>query len=483
MIALYHFFSGTPAAKLPHIEPVIPLHSTRSGIPEPRLSCCYDHSRMLPKYEHEFRDPVHTFIRVTSDERKVIDSRAFQRLRDIHQLALTYLVYPSATHRRFEHSLGVMELASRVFDLITRQENRRNNVREFFRPDKELSYWRTVVRMGALCHDLGHMPFSHAAEELLPAGYHHEQLSVDIITSDEMRAIWSAMKPLLDPIDVAKVAVGLKKWPGAASDFSAWDELVSDIVTGDAFGVDRIDYLLRDSLHAGVAYGRFDHHRLMDTLRVLRSPDPDKVAKPTIGIERGGLHAAEALQLARYFMFQQLYFHKVRRALDLHLKDFLRAFLPDGTYPIAIDEHLALTDNEVLAAMRRAANDSSAKGHDAAKRILRRNFYRVLYEPTRDDYRINVLPTRAVYRAAMGRFGPEVVAQDTYMPEAKEMDFLVEREDETVVSSLTISQVVDRIPVAQVDYVFIVRERLEEGKQWLKENIRGILKGAVEEES
>src|ERR1051325_2025640 len=235
---------------------------------------------MLPKYEHEIRDPIHVFVRVSSDERRVIDSRAFQRLRDIHQLALTYLVYPGATHRRFEHCLGVMDLAGRVFDVITRQDHRRNDVREFFPPDDKLSYWRTVVRMGALCHDLGHMPFSHGAEELLPSGYHHEQLSVDVILSDEMQQIWSDIP--LKANDVAKVAVGVKKWPGPASDFSPWDELMTEIVTGDAFGVDRIDYLLRDSLHAGVAYGRFDHYRLIDTLRVLRSPESNK---PVIGIE------------------------------------------------------------------------------------------------------------------------------------------------------------------------------------------------------
>src|SRR5712691_11793110 len=75
------------------------------------------------KYTHEFRDPIHTFISVRTDERRVIDSRPFQRLRHIHQLALTYLVYPGATHKRFEHSLGVMHLASRIFDVVTAPEN------------------------------------------------------------------------------------------------------------------------------------------------------------------------------------------------------------------------------------------------------------------------------------------------------------------------------------------------------------------------
>jgi len=78
---------------------------------------------MAKKRRHEIRDPIHVFIRLDTDERKVLDSRPFQRLRQIHQLALTYLVYPGATHRRFEHSLGVMEVASRIYDVVTRPEN------------------------------------------------------------------------------------------------------------------------------------------------------------------------------------------------------------------------------------------------------------------------------------------------------------------------------------------------------------------------
>ena len=77
----------------------------------------------MSKHYHEFRDPIHNFIRVSSVERKIIDSPFFQRLRHIHQLATTYLIYPSATHKRFEHSLGVMELAGRVFEVITQEDN------------------------------------------------------------------------------------------------------------------------------------------------------------------------------------------------------------------------------------------------------------------------------------------------------------------------------------------------------------------------
>src|SRR5882724_4585725 len=114
----------------------------------------------MAKHLHEIRDPIHNFIRIETGERKVLDSRPFQRLRHIHQLAMTYLVYPGATHRRFEHSLGVMDLAGRVYDVVTNAENLcDDSVRAIVpRPSSlEFQYWRRVVRMAALCHDIGHL--------------------------------------------------------------------------------------------------------------------------------------------------------------------------------------------------------------------------------------------------------------------------------------------------------------------------------------
>ena len=148
----------------------------------------------MAKDIHEIRDPIHTFVRLDSHERKVLKSRPFQRLRHIHQLALTYLVYPGATHKRFEHSLGVMELAGRVYDVVTNTSNTSDEIRSLLpqleNPD-ERQYWRRVLRMAALCHDIGHLPFSHAAEkELLPTGWDHERLTREVITSPEMKQIW-----------------------------------------------------------------------------------------------------------------------------------------------------------------------------------------------------------------------------------------------------------------------------------------------------
>ena len=224
------------------------------------------------KNSHEIRDPIHVFVRLDTDERKVLDSRPFQRLRHIHQLATTYLLYPGATHRRFEHSLGVMELASRVFDVITADENIHDQVR-YIMPNKDKkTYWRRVLRMAALCHDIGHLPFSHAAEtELLPSGWDHERMTAEIIRSEEMKRIWEDELTMpLKTEQIVKVALGPKYAGKFGLEFdNDWEIILSEIITGDTFGVDRMDYLLRDSLHVGVAYGKFDHYRLIDTLRIL----------------------------------------------------------------------------------------------------------------------------------------------------------------------------------------------------------------------
>src|SRR5437667_3246068 len=203
-----------------------------------------------------------------------------------------------------------MELAGRVFDVITNQAHITNEAAREVLPGNatDLAYWRRVVRVGALCHDIGHLPFSHAAEHaLLPAGWSHEKIGMDILLSPEMRTILNEMTPPVRAEDVAKVALGPKK--AGSLRFSNWEAILSEIIVGDAFGADRIDYLLRDSHHIGVAYGRFDHYRLIDTLRVLKSPtsgEKTPLPEPALGVEEGGVQSAEALMLARYFMYSQV---------------------------------------------------------------------------------------------------------------------------------------------------------------------------------
>ncbi len=430
---------------------------------------------VVAKHVHEIRDPIHVFVRLDSDEREVLDSRAFQRLRHIHQLALTYLLYPAATHKRFEHSLGVMELAGRVFDIVTEDLNLTDQIKQVV-PEvcqkNKLAYWRRVLRMAALCHDTGHLPFSHAAEEhLLPAGWDHERLTRKIILSPEMQAIWAKMTPPLRPLDIVKLAIGKRK--AKDLDFSRWEEILAEIIVGDAFGVDRMDYLLRDSYHAGVAYGRFDHFRLVDTLRILPSPsggDTANIAEPTLGVEEGGLHSAEALLLARYHMYSQVYFHPIRRIYDIHLQDFLAAWLPDGKFPTDVEQHIQKTDNEVTAAILEATRDSSKPGHDSARRIAEHQHFKVLYQRNPEDVRLNPEAGQAIFDATRGKFGDDSVRYDKYTQKRTATVFPVLLKDRRIASAVELSETLQHLPIVAVDYVFIDPSKLDQARPWLEAN-------------
>ena len=336
----------------------------------------------------EIRDAVHGFVLVERDEWPLLDSPILQRLRDIHQMAMTYLVYPGATHKRFEHSLGVMELAGRVYDAITDPRRADPDILERYELNKAdvRQYWRKVVRLAGLCHDLGHLPFSHAAEEtILPDGKKHENITAELILSDAMAILWKEIGDGLCPLDVAKVAVGSKRLPESVQDRNLGDlrSLLHDVIAHDALGVDRIDYLLRDSLHTGVAYGRFDHIRLLDTIRILpRSSNSDSVA---LGLEEGGLHSAEALFLARYFMFMQVYYHRVRVAYDVHLQDFLNDWLNPPLLDTSWNALSNLTDSQVSIAIEAASKDPSISGHSPAIRIDRRDHFRLAYRVSLKD--------------------------------------------------------------------------------------------------
>jgi HD superfamily phosphohydrolase len=447
----------------------------------------------VPKRHNEVRDPVHVFIEFDQAERAVIDSRPFQRLRDIHQLALSYLVYPGASHKRFEHSLGVMEVAGRIFDVVTRPDKVNDAVRDVI-PEHggpEHQYWRTVLRIAALCHDLGHLPFSHAAEEaLLPDGWDHERLSREIIHSPEMAAVWESMpRPKPEPDDIVMLALGPRKVEklGLGLSFDPWQAILAEIIVGDVFGADRIDYLLRDSLHTGVAYGRFDHNRLIGTLRIIpgapEGGDGSIDADPQLGCERGGLESAEGLMLARYFMFAQVYYHSARLAYNEHLKDFLTAWLPEGKFTTDIDGHLAVSDSEVLAAIRAAAADPSADGHDPARRITGREHFRIAYSRRPDDVGARSLATAAIARAAAMEFGAENIRYGTSPRRGEPPDFPVLDRDGSSVSSLSLSEVLTKLPASRDEYVFVEPTLRHRVKAWIGEHRADIIDQAMAEQA
>ncbi len=302
-----------------------------------------------PSEPYEIRDPVHGFIRLNQLEWDVINQPIFQRLRRIRQLAWTDMVYPGAMHTRFEHSLGVMHVAARMFDALLRRSRDILYSSDYGYDEASLGRQRRIIRLAALLHDLGHGPFSHAAEELLPLKpreanrYEHEDYSAaalkhglrDVIENhQESRANGIHIRDILEIFEAPARSAGVLVW--------------KDLVSGQ-MDADRMDYLLRDAYHAGVQYGRYDLDRVVYTLRLC--PDPETEGHH-IGVEEDGLHAVEGLLIARFMMFTQLYFHKTRTIYDYHLVESLRELLKsnDGVFPSPneIAEFLAWDDWKVL---------------------------------------------------------------------------------------------------------------------------------------
>lgn len=272
---------------------------------------------------YEIRCPVYGFVTLNDWEWQIISVRAFQRLRRIRQLAWTDYVFPGAMHTRFEHSLGVMHMATKLYEGIAQ---RSLDILEADLGYAEVGLMRhkTLVRLAALLHDVGHSPFSHAAENLFPlkpddSGEHygHEAYSAAIVRryfSDVIKNHPLNRNYGFTSDDVANLLEGNE----GAGHALFW----RNIITGQ-LDADRMDYLVRDSLHCGVSYGRYDWQRLVGTTVAVPATE---TREPGIGVMEGGFHAAEALILARYFMFTQIYFHKTRVILDRHLQEALNAF-------------------------------------------------------------------------------------------------------------------------------------------------------------
>ena len=261
-------------------------------------------------YPFKICDPIHGFIRFGETESRVIDSHPFQRLRYIHQMGIAYLVYPGATHSRFEHSLGVMELVTRIYNTLIDPHNQTISLNK---SQEELSYWRLILRLAALCHDMGHLPFSHTAEKsLLPEGG-HEQMTHRLIRSPELRAIWKGIGERAED-DIVKLAV-----MDSGLDLNPWEKVLSQIITEDNFGADRIDYLIRDGQYTGVGYGHFDYHQLIDCLRILQEE-----GHLSLGIIANGIQSVESLWIARYMMYARVYHHPKSRVLSNHMHRFMQ---------------------------------------------------------------------------------------------------------------------------------------------------------------
>ena len=335
--------------------------------------------------KHEFRDPVHGFITVYEHERKIIDTREFQRLRRIHQLGLESYVYHGAEHSRFGHSLGVMHLAGEATRKIFDKDKNKQELTKSLGAEANSAVLGNqlylAARLAGLLHDIGHAPFSHSGEsKLFPERQdkkgmleklRHEDYSVAIIRNSEIASIIDKYK---DKTGVATEDVinildkhGIYNAP-----------FVKELIVSP-WDVDKMDYLLRDSIYCGVEYGRYDLRRLIDTL-TLDNGYQDKSSH--LAIEDDGIHTIEALILARYFMFVQVYFHDVRRAFDIILTEFIGDLLEEEygnrTYPHpeSIPEYLKWDDNLIIAKAKEKANGTKK---NFAWRVIERRHLKMVY--------------------------------------------------------------------------------------------------------
>jgi hypothetical protein len=187
--------------------------------------------------------------------------------------------------------------------------------------------------------------------------------------------------------------------------------------------------------------------------------------------------------LARYFMFAQVYYHPTRLAYNEHLKDFLAAWLPEGAFPTDPAEHLRYTDNEVLTAIRVAAADRDADGHDAARRIVERDHFRIAYHRQPDDVGARAVATRAIAKAAAEHFGDERVRYGASPRRGDPPDFPVLDRDGSSVSSLSLSEVLTKLPASLDEYVLVEPSIREDAKRWIADHREMIIEQAVAEQA
>jgi uncharacterized protein len=316
--------------------------------------------------ERFYRDPVHNIIRLktnTAEGRllvRLIDTAEFQRLRRIRQLGLAHYAYQGAEHSRFTHSLGALHLATRILD----------NLDAKYKIPAEA---RVAVRAAALLHDIGHGAFSHVIETIL--GFHHEEFTIEAVLSDETEVGKTLRTFSADlPQGVADIIAG-KFRPMALA------QLISS-----QLDVDRMDYLLRDSLMTGAKYGIYDLEWIIKSLAI------DEV-NDRLYVSARGIHAVEDYLQARYYMFRQVYFHRTLRAAEAVLRSLLRRALQlfaEGKTiwhaaafekifrgeRLSLEEHLEMDDADVLFHIKQWGKSEDKILSDLSRRFLHRKLFK-----------------------------------------------------------------------------------------------------------
>ncbi|MGH7652749.1 MAG: HD domain-containing protein [Gemmatimonadaceae bacterium] len=248
------------------------------------------------------RDPVWNNIRVDELTLDLVDTDVFQRLRYVRQLGWTYLVYPGATHTRFEHALGTHHLSRRALALLCEAEDAASI------SDEE----QAIVRSAALLHDVGHYPFSHALEEI--GALHHEDVARPLITEGAVASLLRSRLGDEAPNRVFELIRGQSK-----------SEL-QGLISG-SLDLDKIEYLKRDAFMCGVPYGEIDVDRLTNAMVLVEDPATGRLA---LGVQEKALSALESLLFAKYQMYRNVYWHHAVRSATAMYKRLVEDALQAG---------------------------------------------------------------------------------------------------------------------------------------------------------
>jgi uncharacterized protein len=269
------------------------------------------------------RDPLWNNIAVDPLAMRLVDTPAFQRLRYVRQLGLAFLVYPGATHSRFEHALGTYHLARRALALLEERGVLAIISREAC----------STIRVAALLHDIGHYPFSHALEEI--GALHHEEVARPLVTEGAVAgALRSAMGEDM-PNEIMALIRGESRSP------------LQRLISG-SLDLDKLDYLRRDAFMCGVPYGEIDVDRLLNSLTLVHVDGALE-----IGIVEKGLSALESLLFARYQMYRNVYWHHAVRSATAMYKRLVADAVNAGS--LDAQTLAAFTDEGLLHDLARRA--------------------------------------------------------------------------------------------------------------------------------
>ncbi len=279
------------------------------------------------------RDPLWNNIRIDPVAMRLVDTREFQRLRYVRQLGLAHLVYPGATHSRFEHALGTYHLASRTISLLSERGEL-----ESIGADE-----RQQVRIAALLHDIGHYPFSHALEEI--GALNHEDVAGPLLTTGTLGEVLREELGVGAPEKIHALITGRSDSP------------LRGLISG-SLDLDKLEYLKRDALMCGVPYGEIDVDRLTNSMLLLRDP---QTAAVSVGVAEKALSAFESLLFAKYQMYRNVYWHHAVRSATAMYKRLVADAIRAGTVsPSDLPNHsdegllhqLEKGDTRLLTALR-----------------------------------------------------------------------------------------------------------------------------------